>query len=131
MSCLFNSFSSFQNIVNKDNSLTIRQKICDFIATNPILFDDINVDNIIEWETNMNLQAYVKNMRSTFTWGGAIEIKCFCEIYNCNVEVVNIRNEGCITLLTRNILFQNSKNETSLDFPLIRISWNGGHYEPL
>lgn len=131
MSCLFNSFSSFQNVVNKDNSLAIRQKICDYIATNPILFDDINANTIIEWETNMNLQDYVKNMRSTFTWGGAIEIKCFCEIYNCNVEVVNIRSEGGITLLTRNILFQSSKNLDLEPFPLIRISWNGGHYEPL
>jgi hypothetical protein len=130
MSCLFNSFSTFKSIVKGDDSFTIRQKICDYLATNPILFDDIKSDTIIEWETNTNLESYIKHMRNTSTWGGAIEIKCFCEIYDCNVEVMNIRNEGFITMISRNILFQKSGTE-SKEVPLVRISWNGGHYEPL
>ncbi len=126
MSCLFNSLSKFTEFTNGNSSYDIRQKICDYLATNPILFDEIKAENVVLWESGMNLSTYIQRMRSTSTWGGATEIKCFCDLYKVNVEVVNIRNESSFTLLTRNILFEveNSKG-------LVRISWSGGHYEPL
>lgn len=126
MSCLFNSLSKFVS----DDSGIIRKKVCDYLETNPILFDDAKAEDVINWESNMTLNNYVSRMRSTSTWGGAIEIRCFCNIYHLSVEVVNIRG---------------GKNEKSIFFPknyneevdketqenIVKISWNGGHYEPL
>jgi hypothetical protein len=129
MSCLFNSLElCSKDITNGDNSSIIRQRICDFLITNPILFDNIDAKTTIEWESNMSLEAYVKSMRNTSTWGGSIEIRCFCQIYNCNVEVYNIRDNNKITMINKNILFQCSNDDLG---KIARISWNGGHYEPL
>ncbi len=119
----------FSDITNGDTSLTIRNKICDYLLTNPILFDEIDAKTVIEWESNTDLNSYVNRMRSTSTWGGATEIKCFCEIYKCDVEVFNIRNHGNITLLTKSISFQTSQQQENTK--IARVSWNGGHYEPL
>ena len=83
MSCLFDSLSRFLLI----NSFQLRQNICNYLQNNPILFDGIKASDWIFWENNTNLYNYVNNMRYPYTWGGAIEIKCFCNIYTVQVNV--------------------------------------------
>ncbi len=129
MSCLFNSFSYFKEITNNDSSEIIRNKICNYLETNPIVFDNVNVSDIILWETNSNLTNYIINMRNTSTWGGAIEIFAFCNIYNVNVNVKNIRDSGDSSLLNNIIQFKRLESPESIK-ALIQITWNGGHYEP-
>jgi hypothetical protein len=123
MSCLFNSFSHFKHIVKNDSSEVIRSKICDYLESNPQVLEDIKAEQIVDWESNMKLEDYVRRMRSTSTWGGANEIFCFCKIYNVNVEVINIRDGK----IDNNVIqFKNTEsNET------IKITWSGGHYEPV
>lgn len=127
MSCLFNSLSKFVS----DDSGTIRRKICDYLETNPIIFDDAKAEDVINWESNTSLSSYVLRMRNTSTWGGAIEIRCFCNIYNLNVEVINIRggnrNEKSIFFPKS---FNSEDNKETLE-NIVKISWNGGHYEPI
>lgn len=117
MSCLFNSLSHFVS----EDSFTIRQRICDYLTTNPVLFAEIPANLVIEWETGCNLSDYVARMRSTSTWGGAVEIRCFVNMYKINVEVVNIRDSS-----GKSIIFTNESSPQSL-----RISWSGGHFEPI
>ena len=61
--------------------------MCDYLQNNPTLFDEIKASDWIFWENNTNLHNYVNNMRHPYTWGGAIEIKCFCNIYTVQVNV--------------------------------------------
>jgi hypothetical protein len=125
MSCLFNSLSRFV----EDDSGAIRQKICDYLETNPFLMEETKAEDIINWESNDSLNNYVSKMRNHSTWGGAIEIRCFCNLYNMNVEVINIRDRKKDA-----IFFRIKSSDVSLDTSedkIAKISWNGGHYEPL
>ena len=84
MSCLFESLSFFfKNI----DHYTMRNMICEYLLTDPKILDDISANNITSWESDMKLEDYVQRMRSTASWGGGIEIKCFCEIFGLMVNV--------------------------------------------
>lgn len=116
MSCLFDSLS--KNIKNYSSN-HLRQIICDYLIQNPILIDDLRAEQIIYYECNMTLQKYVDKMRLSRTWGGSIEIKSFCNIFNINVIVINIRDNN------ERIEFLSSNPDCSL---YIEISWSGGHF---
>ena len=83
MSCLFDSLSKFVNI----SSDKLRQQICNYLRSNPKILDDINVSELIKWENGMDIHNYINKMENHYTWGGGIEIKCFCEIYQISVIV--------------------------------------------
>ena len=128
MSCLFNSLSRFTPGVS---SSELRTKICDYLAKDSL--GELNIPNTCSVESNdikpsdvaklegMTLEQYITKMRLPSTWGGALEIAAFIRLYNMNVEVINIRD----------------RNSKSIDFVVpgntkkVRISWNGGHYEPI
>jgi hypothetical protein len=101
-----------------DDAYTIRQKICDYLEGNNPLIDDLPTDKIIEFESHLPLPIYVRRMRNTSTWGGSIEIMSFVKIYNINVNVLVLSTNKFIEFIS------NSEK-------LVKISWNGGHYEPL
>jgi hypothetical protein len=128
MSCLFDSFERcLQQIGIHETSYNLRQKICSYLATNPVLMDDIRADTIISWDSNLNLEQYVNRMRLPSSWGGAVEIRCFVNLFCINVEVLNIRpvNQSRITMC-QIIEFIRPDAENK-----IKVSWNGYHYEPL
>ena len=67
-----------------DEEDNLRKKICDFLETNPLLIDGTLKTSDI---TPQEFSTYILNMRDCDTWGGGIEIKAFCEIYNYQVNV--------------------------------------------
>jgi hypothetical protein len=120
MSCLFNSLGALTG----EGPQGIRGRICDWLATDPALMDDLSASTAVLFETGgMELGAYVARMRSPSTWGGAIEIRAFVRLWRRPVRVWAIRTRRWI------------------EFPLdagveaagaeCRISWTGGHYEPM
>tara|TARA_B100000424_G_C22944224_1_gene502453 strand:+ start:3452 stop:3802 length:351 start_codon:yes stop_codon:yes gene_type:complete len=115
MSCLFNSFSYFLT----EDSFSIRQKICDYLENNGPIIEGLETNFILSIE-NSN---YISNMRSTSTWGGAIEIQAACNIWNISVIVKNYRNHG-----QKNIEFLPLHGNVERQ---IYIYWTGGHYEPV
>jgi hypothetical protein len=116
MSCLFNSFSKF---VDKTPD-KIRQEICDFLALD-IIGDDIDMrPSMIAKLDGLTLEEYIRRMRQPHTWGGALEIAGFVNIYNLNVNVINIRDRS-----GKKIEFVNPNNTKTIE-----VTWNGGHYEP-
>jgi len=117
MSCLFNSLSAFV----PEPPQTIRQKICDFLATDPGLYDDLSASTAILIESGLPLSFYVKRMRVPSTWGGAIEIRSFVLLWNHSVKVWDIRQR-------RWIEFPTSKGGMEDSYA---VSWTGGHYEPM
>jgi len=99
----------------------IRSDICDYLQKNPNLFDDeLSLETLTELE-GIKKEDYVSNMRNSQTWGGAIEIKAFCNLYTIDVEVYVV-NSG------KHILFKSNKPHTN---GLIKIYWTGNHYEPV
>lgn len=118
MSCLFRSLSYF---IQDSDENAIRREICNYLATNPSILDDLSLKDVLSFE-GMGSDDYVTNMRDPGTWGGAIEIKAFCELYRVAVEV-RVRSTQ------KTILFQPS-NLSSVP-SRIRIEWQGCHYEPI
>ncbi len=122
MSCLFESFTKYINFLNKNEDMTatkLRNIICNYLTTNPKMFDDIDIKKIINWDSNLTLEKYIEIMRDEKSWGGGIEIKSFCELTNLNVNV---------HLPDRRIIEFKSSSPNGL---IINISYNGSHYEAL
>jgi hypothetical protein len=116
MSCLFDSLSTF--IVNL-NSTQLRQAICDYLETNPLLMDDLKAENVIEGENGMKLENYVRIMRNQNTMGGAIEIRAFINIFKINIRVKSIPNNRLIEFLV------DKENQWK------ELVWTGGHFDPV
>jgi hypothetical protein len=87
------------------------------------MMDDMSLNDILNID-NVETADYVRNMRNTSTWGGGIEIKAFCEIYNVGV-VVRIKHTG------RDVVFKPSSMENATVLNAVVIEWTGNHYEPL
>ena len=137
MSCLFNTLSPFVHITSKE----LRDNICSYIKTNPKIFDDIPVEDSVMWngEDFKDLKSYIKHMKKSSSWGGAIEIKAFCNMYN---KVVIVRDQcGGVRKKKNKVEFLPNgyvKNKIDivkdgyslkLSYPQkIKIKWNGGHY---
>lgn len=116
MSCLFDSLAKFIPDDRVDGRV-LRDVICEFLKTNPLLIDGMNADIVIKEENGMELEAYIANMRNQGTYGGAIEIRCFTKIFKINVLVESQPNGKNIEFI------ENSK------FLWAVLNWNGGHYE--
>ena len=119
MSCLFNSLSYF---LENMNGTQLRKIIVDNMSRNPIIVDpNLHVSDIIKYEfRNMQLSEYIKKMSLSSQWGGAVEIKVFCELFHYKVNVFVIQTKKTIEFIPENKI----KKE-------ITITWNGSHYEPI
>lgn len=117
MSCLFNSLSHF----TREAPQAIRGRICDYLAGDPALVDDMSASLVIALESGKDLGGYVAHMRSPSTWGGAIEIRAFVQLWRRPVRVWVIRTR-------RWIEFPCSDAGAGAE---CKLSWTGGHYEPM
>lgn len=115
MSCLFDSLSFFV----KRPSLEIRNEICDYLETDPLLMDDVKASDIIQVESGKYLHDYIASMRHTSTQGGAIEINAFVKIWKITVLVFSKPTQRWIEFV----------NDDTKD--IIRLVWFGNHYAPL
>lgn len=120
MSCLFRSLSAFVHSVNEDE---LRQIICNYLEKNPNIMDDLSLKDILHID-GMETADYVRSMRHNSTWGGAIEIKAFCEIYQVGV-VVRVRQTQ------KDVVFKPSSMRDATCINAVMIEWMGNHYEPL
>jgi hypothetical protein len=116
MSCLFDSLSSY---ITNINSNQLRNIICDYLLTNPTIFDNIDASNVSEWQTDLTLQEYVNKMRKDEEWGSGTELKSFANIFNIKV---NVYHEGRI------IEFLPLNNKP---IGQIYLHYTGNHYTPI
>jgi hypothetical protein len=116
MSCLFNSLSYF----TREAPQAIRGRICDYLAGDPALVDDLSASVIIAAESGKDLTSYVARMRAPSTWGGAIEIRAFVQLWRRPVRVWVIR--------TRRWIEFPCGSESSTE---CKLAWTGGHYTPI
>lgn len=112
MSCLFRSLGVYEN----ETPSRMRQVICDFMASDP----ELNGRPVSTWVTELqpdkNLESYVRQMRLSRTWGGALEIMCYATIFNTRA-VVKHGTDQVIEFLSPEGSF-----ETAV------LHWTGAHY---
>lgn len=114
MSCLYDSLSAFNEIRSAD----LRTKICNYLESNPGIAGAY-AQEFVQWETGMDLKSYISRMRRD-AWGGAVEIKAFCDMYETNVRVKVPMNK-------REIEFLSDKPTKKW----VCIQWTGNHFVPL
>lgn len=117
MSCLFNALGAHTG----EQGEVVRQKLVQFMRSNPTLGGDMKTHDVIRWESQQDPTTYFARMQSSSTWGGAVEISAFVQLYNLNVCVHNIRDHN-----TKLIRFVKPGAQRC-----VAITWNGGHYEPI
>jgi len=84
MSCLFRALGNAVGL----NENTMRMEIVDFLKTNPPLMgEDATAVDIVNWTDSCSLGEYTKHMSKNSTWGGAMEIRAFCQMYRAQVAV--------------------------------------------
>lgn len=122
MSCLFDSLGRLTGVTGD----RVRRKVCDHLASNPPLLDGgTRAADAIAWQTDgMAHDEYVRRMRKPETWGGAIEIKAFCDMTGLGVEVRDLRTG-------RSMAFAPRSGRSGPPDRTLHISWDGGHFEPL
>jgi len=118
MACLFDSLSVF--LTNNHNPVTsyeLRQQICNYLSSNPNIMDDIDINLITDVMYNKPIDNYISDMRNNNTWGSAIEIKAFCEIYD--IKIVVLYNSNNIEFIPSN----------PFEY-IIYLNYTGNHYTP-
>ena len=116
MSCLFDSLSVYLRLA----PLQVRNIICDYLESNRTILEGVDTHSMIEQEH----PEYVTWMRNNATWGGAIEIKAACDIWNVVITVHSICDDH-----SRGIQFVPSRTTDDFsDCGRIVLQWNGSHY---
>ena len=117
MSCLFDSLSVHLHAP----SCEIRRAICDYLDSNRTILEGVDTRSLIEQEHS----DYVSWMRRDSTWGGAIEIKAACDIWNVVIRVHNVRDGSVVAMQ----FVPSQMPATMVDaLRTIDLQWNGGHY---
>jgi hypothetical protein len=117
MSCLFDSLAVYL-CTSGDH---VRTVICDYLASNPTLVDDLDTHSLMEGEH----PDYVAWMRNSATWGGAMEIRAACDIWNVVIRVHSTR----ATDNRQGMEFVPLKQtDTAQTGRVIDLYWNGAHY---
>lgn len=123
MSCLFRSLSYF---IKDMDETKLRAMIVQHMKTDPVLFDDsLKLSEILKISQLGELSHYCQQMSLPSTWGGAIEIRVFCDLFHASVHV-HVLSSGKIIEF---IPFTAPQQCTLLKN--LHITWNGSHYEPL
>jgi len=84
--------------------------------------NDATFEEIMKWEESDN-GGYLQSMDLESTWGGAIEIKAFVNLFNVNV-FVHIPHVKNIVEFVRD-------EQRKDDFPTVHILWTGNHFVSL
>ena len=116
MSCLFDSLSKFTTHSSND----LRRHIVSYLRTNPKLMDETTFEELMKWEET-DSGSYINEMSGESTWGGAIEIKAFVNMFQVNVNVH-------IPMIQKIFEF---KYEQENNDKYVNILWTGNHFVPL
>lgn len=123
MSCLFDSLAHY---IDNVSSQELRFMITEYLEKDPVFFDELDnygrLSSLLQYEdARFSLPAYVKNMKEESTWGGAIEIRAFCELFQVRVIVRVYSNKKSIEFVPQS---QNPHHT-------VEIGYTGNHYVPI
>jgi hypothetical protein len=119
MSCLFRSLGTLLDV----DPGFLRQKICDYLATNPSLMEGISAADAVreeEGDSPTSLGQYVDRMRRETTWGGAIEIRALCDMTGHVISVAVAPGQ---------VISFSPSQPPRHPRRVLRLCWTGNHYE--
>ena len=111
-SCLFSSIGYLIDNKNFDETTKLQYRQ---LLTNHI--EDNNVDIAM---LGMSKEEYINNIQNPATWGGAIELKLFSDMFQVEIASIDVQSN-------RVDIFGQDKNYPQRIFVL----YNGVHYDPL
>lgn len=128
MSCLFRSLGAFVNIPTH----TLRNYICDYMLSNPKIYgeDDARLFEVLKWQGYEDHREYIAEMRDSDTWGSAIEIACFVNMFYCKVVVIFADTGNECEFVPRPLLNMRTGEMKSLQ-TTATLFYTGNHYEPV
>jgi hypothetical protein len=101
----------------------LRQKICDYLATNPSIMEGLSAADAIREEkgdSTTSLEQYVDWMRRETTWGGAIEIRALCDMTDHVISVA---------IAPGQVIDFSPSQPPRHPRRVLRLYWTGNHYE--
>lgn len=119
--CLFESLAKFSN----RNHLELRESLCDFLEERPILGEYRVGDDFLKFEMGDDVDEYIKHMRNSDTWGGAIEIQAFCELTGVKVNVLALESPTNPKRSSYEHVPKEWKQGT------LYVLYTGNHFEPI
>lgn len=124
MSCLFDSLSAYTPGLS---GCDLRHKIVEYLKTNPVMIDEISFESMMKWEgsDHENPEDYLDKMSQSDEWGGGIEIRAFCKLFNCRVDVHIPFIGRIIEFFPDNSV---SQPEMCVSYKVCNILWTGDHY---
>ena len=111
-SCLFSSIAYLLNKDNFNENSSLMYRL--------MIVDHINSTDIGEDMLGMSKTEYIEKISQTSTWGGAIELKFFSEIFNVQIASIDVQSG-------RLDVFGEMEDYEKRIYML----YNGIHYDPL
>lgn len=84
--------------------------------------ENTSFQDMMGWDS-IDPQQYMREMRESSTWGGAIEIKAFVNIFRVNVVVHIPHHQRTVEFVYDDVQKQS--------FPFVNILWTGNHFVPV
>ena len=123
-SCLFQSLGYWLDL----DSFETRRRICNFISreARTLTIGDMSLQEWIETESEMNLRAYVENLRLENTWAGQAEL--FACAHQFNVTIFVWESDSVVT--QNFILRHKFKSPGKSNRPTCHVLFDGSqHYD--
>lgn len=120
MSCLFQSIGKLV----QQSHVHVRHKICDYMQHHlDSMHQGMTLRHWIQWQRqSSNAEQYIRNMRSTSEWGGAMELMVATKVYNADIIVVDGYGKQVAEFLLRDAFTARKR---------MYVQWTGVHYEPV
>lgn len=137
MSCLFDSISFF---TKNCSSQQMREMVTEYLQSDPPYLDSMKFSEVFSMFSKedvhftSNITEYSHRMKSSQTWGGAIEIQAICNLFNISIQVHVLHNPSSsqkpiVFIPSSPVLPSSIDPEEPLH--ILSITWNGGHFEPV
>ena len=120
MSCLFQSIGK---LIGRRH-LNVRNDICDYMQHHlNSMHQEMTLRQWIQWQQQSpNAEHYIRNMRNTSVWGGAMELAIATKVYGVDIHVVDAYNKKVAEFLWRDTFTARKR---------LVVQWTGVHYEPV
>ena len=120
MSCLFISLGKLL----QQPHTTVRNTLCNYMQHHlDQPFQGMPIREWIRWQQQApSPEAYIRAMRSTSEWGGAMELSMATQCYATDIRVVDTRGRTVAEFVWREHCTARRK---------MVLWWTGNHYEPV
>lgn len=120
MSCLFISLGK---LLDQPHT-AVRHTICNYMHNNlDRAHQGMTLRDWIRWQRQApSPAAYIRAMRSTAEWGGAMELAVATQCYHVDIDVVDGRGKRVADFVWRDACTARNK---------LVLQWTGNHYEPV